>query len=477
MYTKLFFQLLFSVFGLCLHAQNYQAWKVLKGHQGAITCLQLRQEDNLLISGDELGGIRIWDLSGDAPRLVGELSDHNGAITALEFNDEGNFLVSASYDGKCILWNAENWRVMRLMENPAIPAYRNVNGNEPTFAIFGPQSDCILFGGYNMAISKAPFGSQQLEKVFSNSGGGITCGVLSPSKQYLVFGLLGRILFYDLQRHMIGFSLEKSSSFNDFVCELAFVPRSQLLASWNYNGEIQFWNIQERELAFSIKATDRKGSSNLRFSNDGVYMISGNSGNQAKLWSTSDQQLIQVLDAHEKEVTSFAFSADSRWIATGSRDNNIWIWKRDQPLVDNSVPTSTIASTDSADELTAEEGNGNGEFVYEDRPIDVQETIILDQNSFKISVFDNRQIDGDIISIRYGNKWILKEYTLQRDKKIFWLPFQKEEEYLIVYAHNLGSRPPNTIAIEIDGGSFHRQFSLKADMGSSAALKFVKTKY
>ena len=58
--------------------------------------------------------------------------------------------------------------------------------------------------------------------------------------------------------------------------------------------------------------------------------------------------------------------------------------------------------------------------------------------------------DGDIVSLYFNGEWILKEHKLWHEVQIVNIKLDAEKENeLIVYAHNEGKRPPNTVAMII----------------------------
>jgi hypothetical protein len=71
-----------------------------------------------------------------------------------------------------------------------------------------------------------------------------------------------------------------------------------------------------------------------------------------------------------------------------------------------------------------------------------------------IEVWDSGTIDGDVISLIANGTTILNEFTLQgpSNKKVIKYSFANNGfNYLLLYAHNEGSIPPNTAALSING--------------------------
>lgn len=88
-------------------------------------------------------------------------------------------------------------------------------------------------------------------------------------------------------------------------------------------------------------------------------------------------------------------------------------------------------------------------------------------------IYDSNKEDGDIISLRYNGKWVLKDYSLKNNKKSIELRIEPgKENKLILYAENLGRIPPNTCALSFFDGEKNRTLSLVSDKRTCGALQF-----
>jgi len=89
-----------------------------------------------------------------------------------------------------------------------------------------------------------------------------------------------------------------------------------------------------------------------------------------------------------------------------------------------------------------------------------------------ITVWDNRTTDGDIISLFLNNKNILKEFTISKNRLTFEVELTGSDEYyLTLYAHNLGSIPPNTVALYISDGERKTMITLSSDLKACGSVK------
>ena len=226
-------------------------------------------------------------------------------------------------------------------------------------------------------------------------------------------------------------------------------PSGQLLATWDYGGTVSFWDAQNGTIRHSLHATERKGTNRFDISPDNLYMATGNSDHNTLLWDLSniDSSSAFSLGNHEGQVKVVSFSEDGEYLFTGSADKTINIWKRKEVIV--------------VDETSN----------FQDRELSVQKVVEVSSNRMELSVFDDEEIDGDIISVFLNDRLLLEEYTLKAEKKILDFALDPQVNLLVIYAHNEGSLSPNTIAVELNSGTFSENFKLRSDMNISAAIQ------
>ncbi len=90
-----------------------------------------------------------------------------------------------------------------------------------------------------------------------------------------------------------------------------------------------------------------------------------------------------------------------------------------------------------------------------------------------LEIWDNNKEDGDIISLKFNNTWILSNFLLKKEKYKIELELSNTNNQLLLYAENLGSIPPNTAAISIDDNKLIRTFILNSDMSKSETIKII----
>ncbi len=178
----------------------------------------------------------------------------------------------------------------------------------------------------------------------------------------------------------------------DRVTSIAFSPNSNMLVSGSWDRTVRFWNpltgkyirnthsVNTRNETFtSVVAASSGGDSywfasgsldnivwlwygygltvntrkyrltghtrdvsSVAFSADERTLASGSHDNTVKLWHVSDQKLRATLKGHTDFVTSVAFSPDGRTLGSGSRDNTVRLWN----IADGKLITTLRGHTD-----------------------------------------------------------------------------------------------------------------------------------
>ncbi|CAN5379060.1 hypothetical protein BH09BAC5_BH09BAC5_16170 [soil metagenome] len=109
-----------------------------------------------------------------------------------------------------------------------------------------------------------------------------------------------------------------------------------------------------------------------------------------------------------------------------------------------------------------------------DRKVKKGSTVKIHNEKIKITVYDNNKIDGDIISLYYGDSCIVSNLELSKRKKSFTITIDKTNpRQLILFANNLGSMPPNTAACVIGAGKKQINVVLSSDLKASDAVMLV----
>jgi len=108
---------------------------------------------------------------------------------------------------------------------------------------------------------------------------------------------------------------------------------------------------------------------------------------------------------------------------------------------------------------------------FDGRKITYVKELEVNSRIVRINLWDHGRQDGDIVSIYLNGVAIVSQYTLTYLKKGFELkldPTQAND--LFLYAHNLGTFPPNTVSIEIIDGDTSENIILNSDLSRCEAV-------
>lgn len=108
------------------------------------------------------------------------------------------------------------------------------------------------------------------------------------------------------------------------------------------------------------------------------------------------------------------------------------------------------------------------------RSVELQSTIQVTQPEFDIEIYDKSIVDGDSVSLSFNGKWLIQNYGVVVTKKLIHvrLDTRSKNNYLVLYAHNLGDIPPNTAAVSVILGGKEYNITLSSDLNKCGALNF-----
>ena len=115
---------------------------------------------------------------------------------------------------------------------------------------------------------------------------------------------------------------------------------------------------------------------------------------------------------------------------------------------------------------------------YTERENVVTNEIEVESDSLQISIYDNGEIDGDIISLFYNQALILQKQKLTHKSIRINLTLNKnlDANELSMFAENLGLIPPNTALIIISDGINRFELRLSSSMEKNGTIKIKRKK-
>ena len=245
-------------------------------HPVAVTgcALDWSPDGTLLVSGDQEGIIRLWELSEiGATQCVQTLIGHSTFVDVLAFSPDGRMLASASFDGTVKLWEVVSSQ-LHLRQTLV---------------------------GHSARIGRV---------AWSPDGRTLACG-----------GIDTMVWLFDLEDGSYRAALRGHIS---GVTGLAFMPDGgSLLSGGDYS--LRLWDVVNEHPMRVIE-----GYPNFLYavdwSPDGTHLVSGGMDMSVTVWNLSDNAPSQVLQGHSGAVRGVGWSPDGRWVASSEWDNMIRLW-------------------------------------------------------------------------------------------------------------------------------------------------------
>ena len=107
----------------------------------------------------------------------------------------------------------------------------------------------------------------------------------------------------------------------------------------------------------------------------------------------------------------------------------------------------------------------------ENRKKPVIKSITVYAKNVEIEVWDNNEEDGDTISIKLNDKWILQEFPLRKEKYKFYITLNQKNNVLLMFAENVGSIFPNTASISFFDGVQRQYTKVNSDYTKSECIR------
>lgn len=298
--------------------------EVWKGHENSITSISYSASGKWLASSSLDGTVRIWNTEKSSNTRV--LRSHKGDVYSVSISKDERVVASAGFDGRVVISN--------LSDGEMVKTFSDFEGWCQA-VVFSPDSKRFAVSTTDGKISIWEIESGKNLQTFDAKREHYTLAWSSDGK-YLAAGR-GYISIWDV---LTGQQVKTLKGHNSSVYSVTFSPDSKLLASASHDGTAKIWNINSGE---SIQTVEPRGFRRIwkdrvitdpysvpitavAFSADGKYLATGSSGRIINLWDVSTGKSIRTMQGHTMTVTDLKFSPDGKYLASSSLDRTIRLW-------------------------------------------------------------------------------------------------------------------------------------------------------
>lgn len=268
-------------------------------------------DSSLFLTVDDSNSIQVWNRQRNSRNL--SPMRHDGMITGLEFSQSSNFIVSWGTDQTVRIWRFAQPEplVYNLTFNDKIIKAKLFE--EDSLLITCTQKSGVLSCklGDNV-VKKTIIDSTQIINVFLNA---------NSNKMILDDG------FHDLELHetktgrLIADLPRKGGTINGVI----FSQDENRILYWNFNGEINLWNIEDSSFAIPPVHLP-SGILGALLNKDESKILSWGLDSTVRLWETKTGKLFVPPMKHSRAVLGARFSPDEKYILSWANNYTAHLW-------------------------------------------------------------------------------------------------------------------------------------------------------
>ncbi|KAG0044446.1 hypothetical protein BGZ90_008769 [Linnemannia elongata] len=345
------------------HTVSGEPGPVLHGHTSRVTGIAFSQDSRWIASSNWDDTVRLWDASTGT--LINTLSGHKDSVNTVVFSPNGLQIASGGCDRRVRLWDVDSiltsnveqedrlGAVLKTVYSPngqyiltsgqTVKQWDSFTGVHVPLSIELPEYLSVKSMSYSLdgipTAAVVQDGTPRLwelqegrgETILEGSRAAVQLVVMSPCCRWIVSSdRENTVTLWDLagtqQKHVL---IENGGPTREHIRCFAFSAAGHQLAVGNWSGTLWLFDPQSKSLLTS-KSTDWAIAA-MSFSPDVQQLAIGTANCLVYLCGLQSEERAIELRGHTDLVKCIAYSPCGDWIASGSKDRTVRLWRRLRP--------------------------------------------------------------------------------------------------------------------------------------------------
>ncbi len=295
--------------------------RTLTGHTDWVWSIECSADGKTLYSTGEDRTIRVWDLTDGSCRMA--IRAHHQRIWTLALAPDGQHLVSGSEDRKIKIWDLHYAKCLKTMAGYS---------NRIESIAFAPKRGWLISGHQDRTIRIWDLRRFTCIHTLVGHTDAVTTIAISPDSNYLASNSLdSTIRIWNLDNLTCQHAIDIQSK-SSWSCAMVFSLDSRQLMTGGDDDRLKILDVETGTQISSLRpGNDRSSPSHSERIRAVAICKTRNllvTAGESQLWIADLQtgECIQTIAAHALPLTCVTFSADGRYLASGSIDKTAKIW-------------------------------------------------------------------------------------------------------------------------------------------------------
>jgi WD40 repeat protein len=303
---------------------QWSCLRTLEGHFKSVQGVAFSPDGQLIASASEEGTVNVWN--AETGKLLRSLGKNNtGSLDAIAFSPDGQLIAAAGYDGEIKLWQTASGHAAGTLKGHS----RFVSSLK-----FSPNGQNLISTSYDnslrlwaIAFNQRLFLWQMVTAntlaVFPNIHSGWVCeAAFSPNGQTIAsVGEDGTVQLWDCQQEK---RLKTFTGHEGMTQAIAFSRCGKILVSSGKDKTLRVWDVATGNCLRVLSGLSETNA--LLFGLNDRFWVSAHSDCNIRVWHTATHQRIGQLTGHSDLVNAIALSPDGQRLVSGSADKTVKIW-------------------------------------------------------------------------------------------------------------------------------------------------------